>query len=63
MAACNSDFDTEKADLELVGTTQMVDHISRHDLGLSRLVAELLTAEGYRTRIWPFGRTMEALKS
>jgi hypothetical protein len=55
MAAYNHDFDIDKVNLELVSTTQIVDHIGRHGLALSRLVDEILTAEGYRTHISSFG--------
>ena len=50
-----ADLDIEKLDVELVSATQIVEFISRNELDLPRLVEEILIAQGFRTRVSPFG--------
>lgn len=49
-------LDIENIDIDLVSETQIVEFISRNELGLSRLVNEVLIASGYRTLVSPFGK-------
>ena len=50
-----SDLDIEHLDIEMVSATQIVEFISRNELYLARLVEGILIAQGYRTRVSPFG--------
>ena len=50
-----SDLDIEHLNIEMVSATQIVEFISRNGLDLARLVEGILIAQGYRTRVSPFG--------
>jgi restriction system protein len=50
-----SDLDIERPNIEMVSATQIVEFISRNELDLARLVEGILIAQGYRTRVSPFG--------
>src|SRR5258707_1241839 len=45
----------EKLDVRMVSDIQIIEHIRRHKLHLNDLVNEILLANGYQTRIAPFG--------
>jgi restriction system protein len=50
-----SNLDIEHLNIEWVSGTQIVEFISRNALELARLVEGILIAQGYRTRVSPFG--------
>jgi restriction system protein len=50
-----SDLDIEHLNIEMVSATQIVEFISRNELDLARLVEGILIAQGFRTRVSPFG--------
>ena len=49
-------IDTERLDVDLVSTTQIVEFISRNEVDLARLVEVILIAHGYRVQDSPFGK-------
>ena len=48
-------LDIEGLDIPLVSSTQIIEFISRNEIDLGQLVAEILTTQGYQARSSPFG--------